>query len=180
MKGIVFKEFIDLVEDKFGPDVADKIIESNELSSGGAYTSVGTYDHEEILKLVVSLSAEVNIPVPDLVKVFGRHLVTIFKTKFPDFFKTDSCFDFLKSIEDHIHVEVKKLYPKAELPTFKYSEPSATELHLEYQSTRPFADLAQGLIEESIAHFGEAIEVETEDPEGSNGCQRNFKLSRVS
>ena len=40
MKGIVFTEFLEMVEDQ----------------SGGAYTSVGTYDHNEIFRLVNCLS----------------------------------------------------------------------------------------------------------------------------
>ena len=56
MKGIVFAEFIELVEDKFGFEIADEIIEESNLPSGGSYTSVGTYDHREMLELVTHLS----------------------------------------------------------------------------------------------------------------------------
>jgi hypothetical protein len=34
MKGIVFTEFLDLVEDKFGLEVLDKIITQSNLESG--------------------------------------------------------------------------------------------------------------------------------------------------
>ncbi|MBA1333177.1 heme transporter CcmB, partial [Candidatus Endoriftia persephone str. Guaymas] len=44
MKGIVFSKFIEFVEERFSPEMADDIIESSDLPSGGAYTSVGTYD----------------------------------------------------------------------------------------------------------------------------------------
>ena len=47
MKGVVFTEFIEMVEDKFSADIADQIIEEADLPSGGVYTSVGTYDHAE-------------------------------------------------------------------------------------------------------------------------------------
>ena len=33
-------------------DIADKIIVESDLPSGGAYTTVGTYDHEELLTLL--------------------------------------------------------------------------------------------------------------------------------
>ena len=55
MKGIVFREFLEMVEEAFGMDVADQIIEESDLPSGGAYTSVATYDHHEILTLVGKL-----------------------------------------------------------------------------------------------------------------------------
>ena len=42
MKGIVFSEFLDLVEVKFGLEMVDKIIDQSNLESKGVYTSVGT------------------------------------------------------------------------------------------------------------------------------------------
>ena len=53
MKGIVFSEFMDLVEEKFGWETIDELIESTNLPSGGSYTAVGTYPHSEIVSLVV-------------------------------------------------------------------------------------------------------------------------------
>ena len=41
---------------EFGLEVADSIIEKANLASGGAYTSVGTYSHKEIIDLVVQLA----------------------------------------------------------------------------------------------------------------------------
>ena len=38
MKGIVFSEFMELVEEKFGLETVDHLIESTDLASGGAYT----------------------------------------------------------------------------------------------------------------------------------------------
>jgi len=67
MKGIVFTEFMDMVDDKFGMDVTETIVQASDLPSGGAYTAVGTYDHAEIVSLVVNLSKSTNIEVPVLI-----------------------------------------------------------------------------------------------------------------
>lgn len=53
MKGIVFSEFMDLVEESFGLEMIDELIEQSDLPSGGSYTAVGTYPHGEMLTLVV-------------------------------------------------------------------------------------------------------------------------------
>ncbi len=45
MKGVVFTEFIEMVEDQFSADMVDDIIDDAQPPSGGAYTAVGTYDH---------------------------------------------------------------------------------------------------------------------------------------
>ena len=54
MKGLVFTEFLEMVESKFGLEVVDNIIEHSELPSGGVYTSVGTYDFNEMLSLITN------------------------------------------------------------------------------------------------------------------------------
>lgn len=44
MKGVVFTEFIEMVEGRFGLAMVDRIIEAAQLPSSGVYTAVGTYD----------------------------------------------------------------------------------------------------------------------------------------
>ena len=83
MKGIVFTEFIEMVEETFSMEMADEIIENAHLESGGAYTTLGTYDHREMLELVTQLSQSTGIPVPDLVRVFGIHLCGRFADNLP-------------------------------------------------------------------------------------------------
>ncbi len=163
MKGVVFSEFLEMVEDVFSADMVDDIIDACELSSGGAYTSLGTYDHDEMVQLVVQLSEQTGTPIPELLKSFGKHLFTRFVAGYPHFFKADdTTFKFLSRLEDTIHVEVKKLYPDAELPSFVY-EKSPGQLVMTYTSSRPFADLAEGLIRGCMAHFQEEIELARED-----------------
>ncbi len=164
MKGIVFREFIDMVEASFGDEMVDTIIEACDLESGGAYTAVGTYDHTELVQMVVALSGETGAPVPALVEAFGTYLFGRFLELFPVFFNHDTSFEFLNSIHDVVHVEVLKLYPDAGLPSFvtELSEDKKT-LHFEYHSSRHFADLAVGLMKGAFAHWNEDVEVDIED-----------------
>lgn len=178
MKGVVFKELIGMVESAFGEEMVEKIIEKSNLDSRGAYTSVGTYDHSEILQLVTHLSKETKTPAGDLVQAFGKHLVGVFKAGHPDFFKHKNVFEFLKSVDGMIHVEVKKLYPDAELPKFECEQPSDSILIMDYSSARPFADLAEGLIAGAIEAFGEDISMSTEDTSQGIGNARKFILER--
>ncbi|MBL7002708.1 MAG: heme NO-binding domain-containing protein [Gammaproteobacteria bacterium] len=177
MKGIVFAEFIEFVEDTFSNSIADQMIDQSELDSKGAYTSVGTYHHEEILELVTNLARITDSQIPDLVRKFGKHLFGRLTSSYPSMlYGVDHCFDFLELIENHIHVEVKKLYPDAELPHFDSERVSDTTLILTYHSSRPFAQLALGLMEGSIEHFNEPIRIETEGLEPSENCAMRFTL----
>jgi hypothetical protein len=180
MKGIVFTEFLELVENKFSMEIADRIITQADLVSGGAYTSVGTYDHMELVKLVANLSAETNIPVPDLIKDFGRHLAQCFYAGFLQFFENSpNLFDFLKNVDGYIHVEVRKLYPDAQLPAIEYEMPAPGQLILMYSSRRPFGDLAEGLIDGVAKIYNEAITLERENLPCEDGHNVKFTLTKT-
>lgn len=161
MKGIVFTEFIEMVEDKFGFEVSEKIIHDAALFSGGVYTAVGTYDFNEMVQLVTNLSKETGEGSPALLFAFGHHLFGRFYKMYPHFFngKPDA-FSFLDKIEDYIHVEVLKLYPDAQLPSIdtKISD-DGKSMTMMYKSKRRMSDLALGLINGCINHFNESIEV---------------------
>lgn len=171
MKGIVFTEFLEMVEEKFGFLVADQIVQQSSLPSGGTYTAVGTYPHAEMVTLVVSLSKAIEVEVPVLLKTFGKHLFPRFAQGYGQFFaEVTDPFVFLESLENYIHVEVKKLYPDAELPSFESHSPAPNTLVMEYRSERGMADFAEGLLEGCFEHFNQPVSISREDlePGGSN------------
>jgi hypothetical protein len=179
MKGIVFTEFLEMVEDKFSPELADQILEAAELRSGGVYTAVGTYDHHEMIELVSCLSKKTGIDSAELLRSFGAYMFKRFHVLFPDYFNgIEYSFDFLSKIENYIHVEVRKLYPEAELPSFVCDTSQPGRLRLTYRSTRPFAALAEGLIRGCVAHYGEAADIEMEDLSDGSGTAARFLLTR--
>ncbi len=179
MKGIVFTEFMNLVESKFGLKTADEIITHSDLESKGAYTSVGTYDYKEMLSLVSHLSSKTKLAKSILIKTFGEHLLNFFSIRYSNFFENKNTFEILKTLDNHIHVEVKKLYPKADLPKFSYEQNSEDVLTVIYKSNKPFADLAEGLISACVKHFNENIHISTEDLGNCDGTNRKFILTKV-
>jgi hypothetical protein len=159
MKGIVFTEFLELVENEFGLEVVQQIIDECELDTDGVYTSVGTYSHKDMFKMVGKLSEIKGIPVPALLTVFGEYFFTTLKDKYPVFVEKPNLFSFLNSIDQYIHPEVLKLYPDAELPRFDAEIKSDNEMMLNYMSSRKMSDLAIGLIKGAANHFKENVDV---------------------
>lgn len=164
MKGVVFTEFLEMVDAKFSYDITEHIIEAAKLPSGGVYTAVGTYDHAEIVALVTQLSKATNIPVADLLRAFGHHLLYRFVAGYPQFFEGITCsLDFMQRVDGYIHVEVRKLYPEAQLPTLECELSAPGVLKVTYKSNRPFADLADGLIAGCVEYFNDGVTVRRED-----------------
>ena len=159
MKGIVFTEFLELVENEFGLEVVQQIIDECELETAGVYTSVGTYSHKDMFKMVAKLSEIKGLPVPALLTVFGEYFFTTLKTKYPVFVEKPNLFSFLNSIDQYIHPEVLKLYPDAELPRFQAEIKNDNEMVLNYMSSRKMSDLAIGLIKGAANHFKENVDV---------------------
>ncbi|NNG08651.1 MAG: heme NO-binding domain-containing protein [Arenibacter sp.] len=163
MKGIVFTEFLEMVESKFGLEVVDEIIEKSSLESEGIYTSVGTYEFNEMVNLITNLSNTVKIDATTLLHTFGYYLFSSLGKAHPEVIKSYSNpLGLLYSIEDHIHVHVKKLYPDAELPTFKILEKTEYSISMIYASSRGLYSLAHGLIEKCFEHFNSSAIVSYE------------------
>ncbi len=155
MRGLVFTEFLDFVDQTAGPEMVEDMIAACDLASGGAYTTVGNYPHDEFLTMLAFLHRATGQNVSEMVMGFGENLFGPLIACHPKILHNGvGLLDFLESIETHIHHEVRKLNPAAELPHFTTKRLDQTRLRMDYRSARPFADLAEGMIKGAIAHFG--------------------------
>ncbi len=163
MKGIIFTEFLELVEEKFGLVMVDKIINQSELSSGGVYTAVGTYEFSEMLQLISHLSNNTDISVDDLLMVYSEHLFAVLIKSHPDLVSHyKNPMDLLASIENHIHVEVQKIYPEAQLPTFDLEERTDDKMVMVYKSDKALYMLGKGLMLETFKLFKVPVDIDFE------------------
>ncbi|MDO6801474.1 heme NO-binding domain-containing protein [Wenyingzhuangia sp. 1_MG-2023] len=163
MKGIIFTEFLELVEEKFGLEMVDQIINQSELDSGGAYTSIGTYEFSEMLQLITNLSKNISVSTDDLLLVFSEHLFKALVKGHPNLVAHyKDPMNLLASIENHIHVEVQKIYPDAQLPTFDLIEKSDNKMVMIYKSDKGLYMLGKGLMNETFKLFGEKATIDFE------------------
>ena len=178
MKGIIFTEFLEMVEQRFSARAMEQMIAAAQLPSGGAYTAVGNYDHGEIWRLVCELSKVCDTPVPDLFKAYGEYLFSRLASNYAQLLAAMSgSFDDLQSLDGVIHSEVRRLYADAELPRFDVVERSPSRMVLVYSSKRHFADLAEGLIRGSGRHFKEDIVISREQLPSDDGSRVRFTLT---
>ena len=179
MKGVIFTEFLDMVDAQFSPECTERIVAKADLPSGGAYTAVGNYDHGEIVSLVTALSEETGVEVADLVHAYGYYLFGRFVAAYPQFFKgVPDALTFLQAVETHIHNEVCKLYPDASPPELRCETPERGVLIVEYRSDRGLADVAHGLICGCVDHFDEDVKIKRDDLVA--GTHVRFEIRRRS
>lgn len=159
MKGLVFTTFFGFCEARYGADLLEDVIEGANLPNGGAYTSVGTYPFEEMVALITAAVQATGTAMPAMLEAFGAHCFAIWVTKFPHLFDGKDLFDVLAGIDGFHETEVRKLYPDAELPSFKVITRDADRLVVDYVSCKPLADLAVGVIRGAAEHLGSPVEI---------------------
>jgi hypothetical protein len=163
MKAIVFTEFLELVEEKFGLEMVDHIISNSVLESEGIYTSVGTYSFSEMLQLLQHLSKKTDISIDNLLLVYAEHFFGVIEDSYPGLLETyKDPIEMISSIENHIHVEVRKIYPDAELPTFEVVEKTKDSLVMIYTSSRAMHHFGLGLMNKTFEHFDSTATIELE------------------
>lgn len=175
MKGIIFSEFLELVEETFGLEVCQDMLDENE--DEGLYTSAGTYDHKALVNLIISLSKLTNISIEDLQMVYGKWVFSSLLKSMPGLeLKSTTTFEFINQVEHYIHIEVKKLYEDAKPPQFIFISESESEMVLDYISARCFSHVCFGLIEGCADYYNETIKIDMQ-PITDDGSQVRFTLS---
>jgi hypothetical protein len=155
MKGVVFNLLEEVVTSHYGPDTWDDLLDASGLD--GAYTSLGSYDDEQLEKLVASASAALNLPRAEVLRWFGAEAMAHLARIYPVFFEPHrSTRPFLTSVNSIIHPEVRKLYAGAGCPHFNFSD-DGDDLVMEYRSPRRLCALAEGFTQGASAHYGERV-----------------------
>jgi predicted hydrocarbon binding protein len=155
MKGVVFNLLEAVVRRDYGDDAWEALLEAADAD--GAYSSLGNYPDDEMMKLV-GAAAALKMPADEVVRWFGRNALPILAKKYPHFFEAHkSTRPFLLTLNDVIHSEVRKLYPGAEVPVFTYDTSSPEVLLMHYRSPRKLCALAEGFIEATAAHYAEEL-----------------------
>jgi predicted hydrocarbon binding protein len=112
------------------------------------------------MAFVTELSEITKVEVPALVKTFGEYLfIHLYNSSPSNLSHINNLKDFLLSIDGVIHKEVKRVHPKAYLPTFKYNETPNGDLIMFYQSKRKLCHLSEGLIFGAAKHFQQSIKI---------------------
>ena len=70
MKGIVFVKFNEFIEELWGDEFWHELLDEAELPSEGAYTTVCSYEDQEILTLIGLVVEKQKISVKIVIQIF--------------------------------------------------------------------------------------------------------------
>lgn len=172
MRGIIFQEFLRMVESGVGSEMLQRLVKDCQLESRGIYLPGQDYDHREILTVVGRLSRLLELPAPGLLKAFGLHLSKSLVTRYPSLFlESTTVFSFLEELPKRIALD-----PGA----ITVQEHPVRAMRVLYDSRIPLADLVEGLLLGCIDHYQEEIQIERIEKANSGGRLAVFILSQES
>ena len=158
MKGIVFNLFESIVVREHGEDTWDALLAAAGVD--GAYTSLGSYPDADLTRLLEASPQPLGLADPAAVlRWFGRRAIPVLAGRYPAFFQPPTTRDFILTVNEIIHPEVRKLYPGADVPVFDFETTSPELLVMGYQSKRKLCALAHGFVEGAADHYGERVSV---------------------
>jgi len=158
MKGVIFNLFERVTAESHGEDAWDDMLTAAGLD--GAYTSLGSYPDGDFTRLVDAASDALDMSSDDVVRWFGRASVPLLVESYAALFAPHrTTRDFILTLNEIIHPEVRKLYPGADVPDFEMVVGPDGRLRMRYGSRRKLCAFAEGLIRGAADHFGETVSI---------------------
>lgn len=159
MKGIIFNLLEDFISEGWGDDVYEEILAMCPLKTKEPFIGPATYPDSDLLAIVDKVCEKLGVSVPQAVHAFGKYCLPHLIAKFPVFVQGhEHPKTFLKTIDNVIHVEVRKLFPDAKPPRVTWEDPALNRLVLTYVSERKLCALMTGLLEGVAEHFKTPIQ----------------------
>ncbi|OPJ56326.1 heme NO-binding domain-containing protein [Alkalithermobacter paradoxus] len=158
MKGTVVSTWLKTCRKLYNDDIVDKAMESVGLSKDKAFSPLEDVDDITINNIVTNISRSKNMKVTDLWREIGKDNIVTFTSDYPAFFKHDSLYHFLKSMND-VHKIVVKRIPGSKPPALDVEPISKNEIIFTYKSKRGMFDYFLGLLEGAAKYYNEKIDI---------------------
>lgn len=160
MLGIIYTTFSDMVIEREGMEFWNTVLEKVNPVSEGAYTTATEYDDAELFQLMTTVSLMLDKDLQQLVRLFGEYLfVHLMKYCPVNLEDNPSVIDFLASINERVHDEVRRVHPNAYAPSFELVARGADYLTLRYRSERRLCSLCEGLIQGAAVYFSMPVQL---------------------
>ena len=178
MKGIVFNVFEKFVTETFNEETWDECVEKANLEDE-VFVSTKIYDDHKLLDIFGQVVKLKKLVASSALELFGEYLFNALGAKYPEVISSfDNPKDFLKGLDEIIHVEVKKMMSGATPPQFITKLDREDELHLVYRSERKMCALAKGLMNGLNKMYDNSMEIKHTKCEhnGDSECLFEFKF----
>ena len=177
MKGVIFNIFEEFIDDHFGEGSFDELVVKSLGNENEVFVSPLTYPDEKFFVILGKAIESKKLDMDSTLKKFGRYMFIKLAKKYPIFVDPyDHPKDFIKTINDVIHVEVRKIFLDSEPPIFHFLEDSGNKMIIQYESKRRLFCLAEGLLMGMADYYNQPIEILRSDDSLEKGNTATFDV----
>ncbi len=159
MKGTVVSSWIESCKKLFGKEIVDKALNTYQLSSDVLFSPLDDVEDRVAVGIVDQVGTFVGKDHKEIWRIMGEENINTFSKLYPGFFRHDSAYQFLKSMND-VHLIVMKRFRGATPPILDVVPVSSHEITFTYRSKRGMQHYLNGLINGVAEYFKEKIDVE--------------------
>lgn len=159
MHGIVFAELEEFANGQFGSGTWRQIVDSADTEDQ-TYLPTKAYSDQDAINIVQAASEMADIPVPDLLHTFGKHiapsLLSMYGAQVDDSW---GYLDLLENTEEQIHKVVRRDKPDASPPALRTERVADNTVEIRYASSRQMCPLLKGIAQGMADEYNEQIQI---------------------
>lgn len=159
MKGTVVSTWIKTCRKLYKDDVVNEALKSASIPIDRTFSPLEDVNDAVVNQIFGHIAKSNNKDIFSLWKMIGKDNIKTFQHDYPAFFKHNSLYQFLNSMND-VHKVVMKRIRGAKPPILDMTPISTTEAIFEYRSKRGMFGYFLGLLEGAAEHFKEKINIE--------------------
>lgn len=159
MKGTVVSSWMESCRQLFGDSVVNDALTSFKLSHDHIFSPLEDISDSIATGLVDYIGDNIGKNHQEIWGIMGEENIKTFSRNYPGFFRHESAYQFLKSMND-VHAIVMRRFKGAVPPVLDMQPVSSHEAFFIYRSKRGMGDYLAGLINGVSNYFKETIKVE--------------------
>ena len=173
MKGTVVSSWLESSRKLFGDKIVNEALKSHQLPIDRIFSPLEDVPDKTATGLIEQIGNAVGKNNKEIWRTMGQENIKTFSKNYPGFFRHESAYQFLKSMND-VHVIVMKRFKGATPPLLDVTPLSSHEILFTYRSKRGLENYLEGLIHGVSEHFREKIILEVVEHSTN---QTQFKLT---
>ncbi|WFR59816.1 heme NO-binding domain-containing protein [Anaerocolumna sp. AGMB13025] len=159
MKGTVVSSWVESCRKLFGDAIVNNALQSYGLSSDHIFTPLEDVEDRIAQGIIDHIGNAAGKSHKEIWSTMGEENIKTFSKNYPGFFRHESAYQFLKSMND-VHVIVMKRIKGAVPPVLDVEPISSHDIIFTYRSKRGMIDYLTGLVSGVANYFKEEIKVE--------------------
>lgn len=175
MKGTVVSSWVESCRSLFGKEVVSKALAKFQLQPDVVFSPLQDVEDRIATGVIDQIGDLVGKDHQEIWRLMGEQNIKTFSKNYPGFFRHESAYQFLKSMND-VHIIVMKRFKGAVPPILDVTPLSSNDILFTYRSKRGMHHYLFGLIKGVAEFFKEQIEIEIlEQKEGEVQLKLTFE-----